>query len=97
MAKILLFKGVEIFMKKLFINNHLVIPPHSQVNYNHGHKSWDTFAFGGRFPIHTGPTPRPSPHKQYWTRVSRIFSEFQLCIGWGEGDLQENFEKDALF
>ena len=21
-----------------------------------------------------------SPHKQCWTRVSRIFSEFQLCI-----------------
>ena len=39
----------------------------------------------------------PSPHKQCWTRVSRIFSEFQLCIGWGERELQENFEKDALF
>ena len=39
----------------------------------------------------------PSPHKQCWTRASRIFSEFQLCIGWGEGKLQENFEKDALF
>ena len=31
----------------------------------------------------------PSPHKQC--------SEFQLCIGWGEGKLQENFENDALF
>ena len=30
-------------------------------------------------------------------RVARIFPEFQLCIGWGEGELQENFEKDALF
>ena len=39
----------------------------------------------------------PSPHKQCWTRVSRIFSEFQLCIEWGERELQENFEKDALF
>ena len=28
-------------------------------------------------------------------RVSRIFSEFQLCIGLGEGELQENFQKDA--
>ena len=27
----------------------------------------------------------PSPHKQCWTRVSRIFSEIQLCIGWGGG------------
>ena len=31
----------------------------------------------------------PSPHKQCWTPVSEIFSEFQLCIGWGEGELQE--------
>ena len=41
--------------------------------------------------------PLPSPHKHCWTPVSIIFSEFQLCIGWGEGELQENFEKDALF
>ena len=26
-----------------------------------------------------------------------MFSEFQLCVGWGEGELQENFKKDALF
>ena len=39
--------------------------------------------------------PLPSPQKQCWMRVSRIFSEFQLCIGWGEGELQEDFEKDA--
>ena len=51
---------------------------------------WDVFQF-------TQVRPLPSPHKQCWTRVSRIFSEFQLSIGWGEGDLQENFEKDALF
>ena len=51
-------------------------------NYNHGQKSWDTFAFLGHFPIHTGPT-LPS-------------SEFQLCIGSGEGEQKENFEKDAL-
>ena len=63
---------------------------------NHGQKSWDTFAFLGRFPIHTGPTP-PLTRKQCWTRVCRIFSEFQLCIGWGEEELQENFENDARF
>ena len=58
--------------------------------YNHGQTSWDTFAFLGHFPIHAGPTS-PVTHKQCWTRVSRFFSEFQLCIGWGEGELQENF------
>ena len=41
--------------------------------------------------------PLPSPHKKCWTRVSRIFSEFQLFIGWGQGELRENFEKDAVF
>ena len=51
---------------------------------------WGVFQF-------TQVQPLPSPHKQCWTRVSRIFSEFQLCIGWGEGELQENFENDALF
>ena len=64
----------------------------------------DTFAFLGRFPIHTCPT-LPSPHKQRWMRVFRLFCEFQLCILWGggggvvgkEGELQENFEKEAIF
>ena len=43
--------------------------------------------------------PLPSPYKQRGTRVSRFFffSEFQLCMGWEQGDLQENLEKDALF
>ena len=52
--------------------------------------------FWGVFPF-TQVQPLPSPHKQCWTRVSRIFSEFQLCIGWEKGELQENFEKDILF
>ena len=50
---------------------------------------WGVFQF-------TQVQPLPSPHKQCWTRVSRIFSEIQLCIGWREGELQENVEKDAV-
>ena len=49
---------------------------------------WGIFQF-------TQVQPLLSPHKQCWTRVSRIFSEFQLCIGWGKGEVQENFENDA--
>ena len=64
--------------------------------YNHGQKSWDTFAFVELFSIHTYPAPLP-PHKQRWTRLSRMFSEFQHCVGWGKRELQEKFEKDALF
>ena len=43
---------------------------------------WGVFQF-------TQVEPLPSPHKQRWTRISRIFSEFQLCIGWG----RENCKK----
>ena len=31
--------------------------------------------------------PLPSPHKQCWTDVSGIFYEFELRIGWREGEL----------
>ena len=50
--------------------------------YNHGQKSWDTFAFLGRFPIHTSPTPPLTPQTILHAFSFRIFS-FQLCIGWG--------------
>ena len=46
---------------------------------------WGVFQF-------TEDQPLPSLHKQCWKRVSKIFSEFQLCIRWGEGELQENFK-----
>ena len=65
-------------------------------NYYHGQKSWNTFAFLGRFPIHTGPTPPLTPHTMLDACIQNFF-EFQICIGWGEGELQENFEKDAVF
>ena len=64
--------------------------------YNHRQKSWDTFAFLRRLPVHTGPTLSLTPTKNVG-RMSRIFSEFQLCKGWGEGELQENSEKGVLF
>ena len=51
---------------------------------------WGVFQF-------THAQPLPSPHKQHWTLVSRIFSEFQRCIVWGRGELQENFKRDLLF
>ena len=41
---------------------------------------------GGVFQF-TQVQPLPSPHKQCWTSVSRIFYEFQLCIGWEEGEM----------
>ena len=47
---------------------------------------WGVFQF-------TQVQPLPSPDKQFWMRVSRIFSVFQLCIGWEEVELQTKFRK----
>ena len=63
---------------------------------NQGQTSWDTFALLGLFPIHTGPTPPLTPQIMLDACI-QVFSELQLCIGWGEGELQENFENDARF
>ena len=44
----------------------------------------------------SNPSPHPTNnvgHMMY----PEFFFEFQLCIGWGEGELQENFKKGALF
>ena len=66
-------------------------------NYNHGQKSWDTSAFLARFPIHTGPSPSlHPPHKQCWTRASRIFfrvSTLYRVGGGGGGRTARKFRK----
>ena len=54
--------------------------------YKLGQKSWATFAFLERFPIHIGPTPPPDHPTNNVGRVyPEFFSEFQLCIGCGGG------------
>ena len=87
------------FASWLFISPSMFLRSVISVSYNHGQKSWDTFAFWGVFQ-YTQAQPLPSLHKS-WTRVSgtdlEFFSQFQLCIGWGEGEMEEYFEKDALF
>ena len=52
-------------------------------SYNHGLKSCETCIYGAFF--------------QLDACVEIFFSEFQHCVGWGDGKLQENVEKDALF
>ena len=47
------------------------------------------------FSIHTGSTPPFTPQTMLDACIQN-FSEIQLCIGWGEGELQENFENDAV-
>ena len=44
---------------------------------------------------HTCPTPPPT-HRQGWTRVSRIFLEFQLCIGMSLNNLAAITSRTSL-
>ena len=50
-------------------------------------------AFSNLHRFNTSPHPTNNVGRVY----PEFFSEIQLCIGWGEGELKENFEKDALF
>ena len=54
------------------------------------------FCICGAFSTQTYPTP-PPPHKQRWTRLSRMFSEFQHCVRREKEEMQLKLEKDALF
>ena len=61
------------------------------------HKLLGTLLHFWAFSNNTQAQLLPPPNEQCWTRVSRIFSDLQHCLGWGERELQENFEKDSLF
>ena len=54
---------------------------------------WGVFQF---IQIHN-PSPPLTPQTMLDACIQSFFFEFQLCIVWGKGELQENFEKDALF
>ena len=62
----------------------------------HSPSQFMDIVFLGCFPIHTGLTPPLTPQTILDACIQNFF-EFQLCIGWGEGELQENVETDALF
>ena len=67
-----------------------------QFSYNYGQKSWDTFAFLGRFPIHMGPTLPLTPQTMFDACIQNFFRVSTLYRV-GEGELEENFVKDSLF
>ena len=60
--------------------------------YNHGQKSWDTFAFLGRFPIHTGPTPPLTPQTMLDACIQNFFRVSTLCRVRG-GRTARNFRR----
>ena len=45
---------------------------------NHGQKSWDTFAFLGRFPSHRGPTPPLTPQTMLDACIQNFFRDSTL-------------------
>ena len=66
-----------------------------KANYNRGQKSLDNFEFLGRFPVHTYNAPSGlTPQTTLDARFQNFFPSLYRA---GEGELLENFEKDALF
>ena len=57
------------------------------------------FRVSGAFSNSHRSNPSSHPTNSVARMYPEFFSEFQLCIGWGGGEreLQENFEKYALF
>ena len=55
-------------------------------NYNSGQKSWDT-CISGTFSNSQGSNPSPHPANNVGRVYPEFFSEFQLFIGSGEGEL----------
>ena len=70
-------------------------------NYSSVLQSWTKvlghFCVSGAFFNSHSSNPSPHPTNNVGRVYPEFFSEFQLCIGWGEGELQENFENAELF
>ena len=54
------------------------LPSQLQKTYNHGQTSWDTYAFLGRFPIRTGPTPPLTPQTMLDACIQNFFPSFNF-------------------
>ena len=80
-----------------FLTRKMSIVRRMKANYNHGKKSWDTFEFLGRFPIHTHSAPPLIPQTTLDACFQTFFAPVATLYRAGEGELQENFEKHALF
>ena len=80
-----------------FLTRKLSLVRRMKANYNHRQTSGNTLEFLGRFKIHTYPAPPLTPQ----TTLDACFQNFSASVATlyraEEGEIQENFEKDALF
>ena len=65
--------------------------------YTHGQTSWDTFAFLGRFPIDTGPTPLLTPQTMLGVCIQNFFPSFNFVLGTGRENWKKISKKMHLF
>ena len=63
--------------------------------YNHGPKSWDTFAFLGRFPIHTGLTLPLTQQTMLDACIQNFFRVSTFCRV-GGGKTARKFRKGCI-
>ena len=85
------------FVDAIGCNPYFLYGVETRKSCNHGQKSWDTFAFLGRFSIHTSLIPPLTPQTTLDACIKNYFRVSTLYRVGGEGELQENFEKDAVF
>ena len=85
------------FLDAIGCNPYFLYGVETRKSSNHRQKSWDTFAFLGRFSIHTSLIPPLTPQTTLDACIKNFFRVSTLYRVGGEGELQENFEKDALF
>ena len=65
--------------------------------YNHGQKSWDTFAFLRRFPIHTGPTPPLTRQTKLDESIQNFLFRVSSLYRVGGGRTARKFQKGCTF
>ena len=80
---------VKLEMKNMFFSPSIFLVIFA---YNHGRKSWDTLAFLGRFPVHTGPTPPLTPQTMLDACIQNFF-QVSTLYRVGEGRTARKFRK----
>ena len=87
---------VEIYYRPV-LTQKMSVARRMKANYNHGKRSWNTLEFLGRSSILPYPAPPLIPQTTLDACFQNYFAPVATLYRTGEKELQENFEKDALF